>query len=107
MITAWQAHANLSIISESTNNCEGQGCATLDCVKEKGVELCTECSNFPCALLAPTADGAKNYPHNLKVYNLCLIKQTGIEHWIEEAATIRKRYFTNTFVVGKGQAQNE
>jgi hypothetical protein len=24
MITAWQAHANLSIISESTNNCEGQ-----------------------------------------------------------------------------------
>ncbi|MCP4343318.1 MAG: hypothetical protein GY799_31690 [Desulfobulbaceae bacterium] len=24
LITAWQAHANLSIISESTNNCEGQ-----------------------------------------------------------------------------------
>ena len=24
MITAWQAHANLSMISESTNNCEEQ-----------------------------------------------------------------------------------
>jgi hypothetical protein len=24
MIPAWQAHANLSMISESTNNCEGQ-----------------------------------------------------------------------------------
>jgi len=24
MIPAWQAHGNLSMISESTNNCEGQ-----------------------------------------------------------------------------------
>ena len=33
----------------------------------------------PCALLAPTADGAGRYPHNMKVYNLCRIKKRG---WI-------------------------
>ena len=84
-----------------------QGCATLDCVKDKGVTLCSECDQFPCALLAPTANGAEKYPHNMKIYNLCLIKQKGLEHWIGEAADIRKKYFTNAFVVGKGQAENK
>ena len=50
------------------------------------------------------ADGANNYPHNFKVYNLCRIKQFEIEQWIEESANIRKTYFTCPFVVGKGQA---
>jgi len=81
------------------------GCPTLDCVKEKGVELCCDCNDFPCALLAPTADGATIYPHNMKVYNLCRIKAVGIEKWIEESVQIRKKYFTGNFVVGKGQAQ--
>ena len=80
------------------------GCATLNCVKNKGVELCCYCNEFPCALLAPTADAAALYPHNMKVYNLCRIKNIGIERWIEEAGQIRKKYFTGKFVVGKGQA---
>ena len=80
------------------------GCATLDCVKNKGVELCCDCEEFPCALLAPMADGAEIYPHNMKVYNLCRIKTIGIERWIDEADKIRKKYFTGKFVVGKGQA---
>ncbi len=84
-----------------------EGCATLDCVKEKGVELCCECDEFPCSFLAPTAAGAKNYPHNFKVYNLCRIKQVGIERWVEEASTIRKRYFNSSFVAGRGQAVEE
>lgn len=81
-----------------------EGCATLDCAKSKGVSLCCDCKEFPCALLAPIADGAARYPHNMKVYNLCRIKQAGIDQWIEEAGTIRKKYFTGKFVVGKGQA---
>lgn len=80
------------------------GCATLDCVKSKGVSLCSDCSEFPCALLAPTADGASRYPHNMKVYNLCRIKKVGLDQWIDEAGRIRKNYFTGKFVVGKGQA---
>ncbi|MDU9051001.1 MAG: DUF3795 domain-containing protein [Candidatus Electrothrix sp. Rat3] len=81
-----------------------QGCATLDCVKEKGVTLCCDCEEFPCTLLAPTAKGATTYPHNYKVYNLCRIQRVGLEQWIEEAADIRRRYFACSFVVGEGQA---
>ena len=81
-----------------------EGCATLNCAKEKSVELCCDCDEFPCALLAPTADGAATYPHNMKVYNLCRIKKIGLEGWIEEVGQIRKKYFTGKFVVGKGQA---
>jgi hypothetical protein len=82
-----------------------QGCATLDCVKEKGVELCSDCNDFPCPFLAPLADQAAKYPHNMKLYNLCRIKKVGLDRWIEEeAGQIRKKYFTAKFIVGKGQA---
>lgn len=84
------------------------GCATLNCVKAKGVELCCNCPDFPCAYLAPTADGAHGYPHNMKVYNLCRIQKVGLENWIHnEAGHIRTRYFTATFIVGRGQADEE
>ena len=80
------------------------GCATLTCAKDKGVDLCCDCDEFPCLLLAPIADGAARYPHNLKMYNLCRIQNVGIEDWIKEAGEIKKKYFSNQFVVGKGQA---
>lgn len=80
------------------------GCATLDCVKAKDVDFCFNCDAFPCAYLAPTADAADRYPHNMKMYNLCRMKQVGVEKWIEEAQEIRTKYFTGKFVVGKGQA---
>ena len=81
------------------------GCATLNCVKAKGVDLCCECDDFPCAFLAPTADQAARFPHNMKLYNLCRIQKVGLERWIEEeAGSIRKKYFHGTFAVGKGQA---
>jgi hypothetical protein len=82
-----------------------QGCATLDCVKARGVELCSDCKDFPCTLLAPLADQASRYPHNMKLFNLCRIKKVGIDRWIaEEAGQIRKKYFQRKFIVGKGQA---
>jgi hypothetical protein len=56
-----------------------EGCATLDWVTSKGVSLCCDCSDFSCALLAPTADGAARYPHNMKVYNLCRINRVGLD----------------------------
>ncbi len=81
------------------------GCANLDCAKERGVDLCSDCDEFPCALLAPLADQAGRYPHNMKLYNLCRIKLVGLDRWIEEESMeIRKRYFKHPFVVGKGQA---
>lgn len=81
-----------------------EGCATLDCVKAKGVDLCCDCDDFPCVLLAPTRDGAAMVPHNMKVYNLCRIKKVGLDAWIEEVGQIRKQYFGAKFVVGKGQS---
>ena len=82
-----------------------EGCATLNCVKDRGVEFCYECSDFPCVFLAPMADKAAQYPHNMKLYNLCRIKKVGLERWIEkESGQIRKKYFTSKFIVGRGQA---
>jgi len=79
----------------------GKHCATWDCVQEKGVTYCYECADFPCQLLMPTQQGAQ-FPHNMKVYNLCRMKFLGIDKWIEEAADIRKRYYEGKFEVGKG-----
>lgn len=76
-------------------------CATWSCVEEKGVTFCFECDEFPCGLLAPSAAGV-DYPHNMKVYNLCRMKANGIDAWVEESADIRKRYFEGEFVVGQG-----
>ena len=76
-------------------------CATWNCAEEKGVTYCYECDEFPCKLLRPSKQGA-DYPHNMKVYNLCRMKFFGIDKWIEEAAEIRKRYYEGKFVVGKG-----
>ena len=79
---------------------DGQ-CATWICVQEKGLTLCNECTDFPCKKLMPTQKGS-NYPHNMKVYNLCRMKLIGIDNWIAEAHDIRKLYFDGKFEVGKG-----
>ena len=76
-------------------------CATWDCEQGKGLTYCHECDEFPCKLLMPTKQGA-DYPHNMKVYNLCRMKLLGVDKWTEEAAEIRKRYYEGKFVVGKG-----
>lgn len=81
------------------------GCATLECAKAKNVPLCCDCGDFPCAYLAPIADMAAQYPHNIKLYNLCRIKKIGLERWIaEEAGEVRRKYFNGKFIVGKGQS---
>ncbi len=85
---------------------QNQECATWDCVKAKGLNLCSDCSDFPCEKLAPTQQGA-NFPHNMKVYNLCRIRLLGLDGWIEEAADIRRRYYGGKFIVGKGPVEEE
>jgi hypothetical protein len=77
-------------------------CETLECVKEKGVEFCYECSEFPCVKLHPCLDGAEKYPHNIKLYNLCRMKQIGVEEWAKEALLNKARYFKGKLIVGTG-----
>jgi hypothetical protein len=77
-------------------------CATSKCVKEKNLEFCFECSDFPCQKLSPCKEGADRYPHNLKLYNLCRIQLLGIEKWSLEAKRNRENYFKGRFVIGQG-----
>lgn len=77
-------------------------CETLNCVKDKEYEFCYECGEFPCSRFNPSAENAEKYPHNLKVYNLCKIKNDGLENWVKEAKDIRDKYFNGKFIPGKG-----
>lgn len=78
------------------------GCETWNCVRENELEFCSGCTDFPCNRLQPTADRADVLPHNLKVFNLCLIYQIGLKAFIERSAEINKRYYFGKMQVGNG-----
>ncbi len=80
-------------------NCE---CATYACVDGRGLDFCFECPEFPCDKLIPAADMAAALPHNIKIFNLCYIKQHGLSSWLEKAHEIRQKYFCGKMIVGKG-----
>jgi len=83
-------------------------CETYDCVKQKNVEFCSDCDEFPCVHIQPLAEGAAIYPHNIKLFNLCRIKNVGIEKWAEEEAMlIKKRYYTGKFRIGSGPVMED
>lgn len=83
---------------------QGKECLTLNCSIKKGVKYCFECNDFPCEHLMPTADGATIFPHNTKLYNLCMMKKIGIDKWVEISDDINTKYFTTKFEIGKGAA---
>jgi len=73
-------------------------CGVYQCTKEKGIRLCSDCSDFPCDRLHPYADKASSFPHNTKVFNLCLIKKMGLEEWAEnKAKSVKDTYFKGKF----------
>jgi hypothetical protein len=61
-------------------------CKIYQCVNSKKIEFCSDCSDFPCDLLHPLAHGADRFPHNLKVFNLCVIKKMGLDNWAKNKA---------------------
>ena len=81
---------------------QNKSCKTRDCAHEKMVDYCFNCSDFPCDLLMPIADGAAKYPHNIKLFNLCTMQRIGVEKWIDQAKNIRHTYFTKVFLIGDG-----
>ena len=73
-------------------------CKIYLCVEERQIHNCSECDEFPCENLQPLADRANRIPHNLKVYNLVLIRKLGLETWAnEKAGKIWKDYMTKKF----------
>lgn len=77
-------------------------CATYACVTERGHDFCHECAEFPCAKLNPAADKAGDLPHNIKVFNLCCIKEQGLDKWLQKAPEIKQKYFFGKMALGKG-----
>ena len=83
----------MGILPESESHCK-----IFQCVSSKGFETCADCSDFPCDNLQPFADKAAFLPHNMKVFNLALIKKMGVEKWAQEKAKlVRDRYFGEKF----------
>ena len=75
----------------------GEQCKIYQCITEKNIDFCFECEDFPCKRFQPYADKA-SFPHNTKMYQLCMIKKLGLEKWAnEEAAKIWEIYRTQPF----------
>jgi len=75
-------------------------CAAYECSNKKDAHFCCDCDEFPCENLHPYADRATELPHNIKVFNLCLIKKMGLEKWaIKNAAEVRRKYFTDPWAL--------
>jgi len=103
------ASRGMTVEKVRCNGCKNGGCTTiggkcdtLECAKEKKIEFCYECGQFPCSRLQPLADYAATAPHNLKVYNLMTIKNRGIEAWAAEIKDIRRKYYYGKFKIGAG-----
>lgn len=80
----------------------GSQCETYQCVKQQAVEFCFECQDFPCGKLNPAADRADLLPHNLKVFNLCTIRNKGLENFTETSSQFKQKYYKGKMAVGKG-----
>jgi hypothetical protein len=79
---------------------ESHRCAAYECAKSKDVKLCGDCDEFPCDNLHPYADRAGELPHNMKVFNLCLINKMGLEKWARsKASEVRNTYFTKSWTL--------
>ncbi|MTI79644.1 MAG: DUF3795 domain-containing protein [Firmicutes bacterium] len=79
-----------------------QQCETYICTVNKDAQFCFDCSEYPCERLNPASDRASTLPHNLKVFNLCYIKEQGLEKYIEEAPKIQYKYYLGKMTIGKG-----
>jgi len=79
---------------------EAHRCTAYECSQGKGFRYCGDCDEFPCDNLHPYADMAGDLPHNIKVFNLCLIKKMGLEEWAKtKASEVRKIYFTKPWTL--------
>lgn len=73
-------------------------CKVLKCISSKDIESCADCSDFPCDNLHPYAEFSSTFEHNVKVFNLALIRKMGLEKWArEKTKSVRDTYFNQKF----------
>jgi len=80
----------------------GGTCETYECVRQKAVDFCYECGDFPCSKLCPSSQRADVLPHNLKVFNLCTIERLGVEGFLGVSGSLERLYFKGKMEIGKG-----
>jgi hypothetical protein len=74
-------------------------CRVYKCIEKTDMKTCAECKEFPSEYLHPYSDQAMKL-HNTKVFNLCRIKNVGIEKWAKnEAGEILDKYFYGTWTL--------
>lgn len=79
---------------------EEHRCAAYECSKSRNLSFCGDCDQFPCDHLHPYADKSTELPHNMKVFNLCLINKMGLENWASsKASEVRETYFTKPWTL--------
>ncbi len=81
-------------------------CRTYSCVKGKKIDFCGDCDEFPCNRLQPCSDRAGILPHNMKVFNLCVVKRDGVEGFTKLTAEFKKKYYLGKMDVGNGPQAN-
>lgn len=75
-------------------------CNVYKCIQQKDTDFCFVCPDFPCDHLHPYADRASEVPHNIKVFNLCLIKKMGLEVWAQDKAkSVQDTYFRGNWKI--------
>jgi hypothetical protein len=80
----------------------GEQCATYICSREKGVDFCSDCADFPCIKLMPCADKSSIIPHNIKVYSLNIRKFKGEDEWKKVFPDLYQLYFKGQMFIGRG-----
>lgn len=84
-----------------------ESCATSLCVRGRGHSHCSECEDFPCKTLAPAADRADRLPHNLKIFNLCVLARHGAGELVKRSQAIKDAYFKGKMKIGEGPVMAE
>ncbi|MFA6720664.1 MAG: DUF3795 domain-containing protein [Candidatus Cloacimonadaceae bacterium] len=87
----WKVLGLLSGLKESCPMCKG-GCGNPECVfricaREKGLQLCAECVDYPCE---PLREFFSGHYEKLAVNNQ-RIREIGLEAWLEEQQELVKR----------------
>ena len=60
-------------------------CRMRQCAREKGVEFCVHCGDFPCDVISQFRNDEAPH-HSAVLYNLQRIKELGLKDWLEAEA---------------------
>ncbi len=91
----WATLETLSKFAETCPGCRG-GCGAPDCgirqcAQERGVELCSACTDFPCERLEEFGNA---YPHLIS--DARRQQEIGLEAWVEEQEQRRSTGFCHS-----------